>query len=609
MKFKRIGIALLVFILAGIAIFTQILIRQEEKASTRDIHSKGNHIVSLIALHSIHDFEGAKRDFFIRTLMEYTYDQGLVYCFINDKNGKAIVALTPGNLGSEIPNHIQTKSLDANGLTHQPFKTIGSNHKIYEFAKPIFENGKKTGTVRVGLKPPLISIISMERISLLAMLAFFIISAITIVYYAFVQALKPMEQFSGNILNTCNGSTAVLNNSSKSFGILPMMEKFENSMVQLKQRLEKIETNNMELASRNGVLRFEKNQVVNILNSINCGIIITDTQDNVVHINDYMLNLLAKARPDVIDSSLEEVLKHDEITSFISRQETFEQIRINSHFDTDFPELVPGETFRIFCSYLVDGDKAVLGKMIIFTNVTREKAAEKTTQEFTAHLSHELLTPLTTIKSYSEMLMDGEIEDSETQKEFYNTINGETARLSSLVKDLLNLSKIEMGRMTLNKGLVKSDWLLGDCIAAVEGPARQKNITIQRHLPDNFPALVGDKDLLKGAVINILSNAVKYTPANGEIHFSLIEEDSQVIFEIRDTGYGISEEDLANIFNKFYRSSNPQIAEQQGTGLGLALTSKIISLHQGEIKVKSELGTGTHFRIKIPKEEYYLEKQ
>ena len=149
MQFKRIGIALLVFILFGIGIFTQILIRQEEKASTKDICYKGNQIVSLISLHSIHDFEGGKRDFFIRTLMEYTSCQGLVYCFINDRNGKPIVSLTPGNLGSEIPNHIQTKSLAAMGLTRQRFKTMGSGHKIYEFSKPIFENGKKTGTVRI----------------------------------------------------------------------------------------------------------------------------------------------------------------------------------------------------------------------------------------------------------------------------------------------------------------------------------------------------------------------------------------------------------------------------------------------------------------------------
>jgi signal transduction histidine kinase len=609
MKFKKIVLALLVVILTGLVIFTQILIRQEEKAMTKEMHSKGNQIVSLIALHSIHDFEGDKRNFFVRTLMENTSDQGLVYCFVNDQNGKSIVSLNLGNLGPEILNYIQTKSLAAIALPHQTLETTGSGHRIFEFAKPIFENGEKTGAVRIGLKLPSISIISMEKINLLAVLLFFIISAVAIVYYGFVKALEPLEQFSGTLLNTGNGSPAVLKNSSKSSGISPMMEEFKNSMVQFKKRLGKIETNNKELASKIGVLRFEKNQVVNILNSINFGIIITDIQGNVGHINDYMLNLLNKVRRDLIDSPLEEVLKHEGIISFISRQEGFEPTRINSHLDTTFSELAPGETFRISCSYLMDGDKELLGKMIMFNNITREKAAQNLTQEFTAHLAHELITPLTTIKSYSEMLMDGEIEDSETQKEFYNTINSETARLSRLIKDLLDLAKIELGSLTLNKGLVKSDWFFGDCIAAVEGIAQQKNVSIQKHLPDNFPSLIGDKDQLKIAVINILSNAVKYTPANGEIHFSLREENNMVIFDIKDTGYGMSEEDLSHIFDKFYRSGNPQIAGQQGTGLGLAITSEIIGLHEGEIKVQSELGNGTHFTIKIPKEEYYLGKQ
>jgi len=608
MKFKKIGIAFLVIIILGTAIFMRILIRQEEKANIRDIQGKGNHIVSLIALHSIREFEGDRRDFLLRTIMESTFYQGLVYCFINDRTDNQLISLDPGNLGPEIPDHIQMNSLAAMGFTHQFFKDGRSQDTIYEFAKPIFEKGKKTGTVRIGLKPPLISILTRERISLLGMLSFFIISPVIIIYYGFAQGLKKLTQFQGNILKTGSGSAAISNTSVKGLGIAPFIENFQQSQIQFKDRLEKIETNNEELAARLGVLKFEKSQIINILDSINFGIIITDIQGNVGHINDYMLNLLTKTRPDVIDRPLGEVLQHEEIISFVSQKEMFEQPRTISHLDTTFPELAPGEMFRIACSYLMDSEKELIGKMIMFDNVTREIAAETATREFTSHLAHELITPLTTIKSYSEMLMDGEIDDGETQKEFYNTINGETDRLTRLIKDLLNFSQIEMGSLTLNKDLVKSDWLLEDCIKAVEGAAHKKNISIIRHLPDNFPSLIGDKDQLKGAIINILGNAVKYTPKNGKIQFELSEYDNMVVFEIKDSGYGISEEDRVHIFDKFYRSSNPQIFEQQGTGLGLAITSEIIGLHDGEIKVQSELGKGSCFTVEIPKEEYYLEK-
>lgn len=204
------------------------------------------------------------------------------------------------------------------------------------------------------------------------------------------------------------------------------------------------------------------------------------------------------------------------------------------------------------------------------------------------------------------MLMDGEIEDLELQKEFYNTIHEQTNRLADMVKNLLNISKMEMGSLTLNKGLVKTDWFFGDCIESIEASASEKNITIEKNKPDIFPNLMADKDLLKTAIINILGNALKYTPPNGSITLEISEQDKMVVFDISDTGYGISAEELPHIFEKFYRSSDPQIADQDGSGLGLATTAEIVHLHGGEIDVQSEPGSGTHFTIKLPMEDFYL---
>jgi two-component system phosphate regulon sensor histidine kinase PhoR len=260
-------------------------------------------------------------------------------------------------------------------------------------------------------------------------------------------------------------------------------------------------------------------------------------------------------------------------------------------------------------SYLSGREEDVIGKVISFKNITSEKSAENAKHEFITRITHELLTPLTTINSYNEMLMDDEIDNIEMQKEFYNTINEETSRLTSLVKNLLNISKIEMGSLTLHKGLVKSDWLFDDCLTTVEGAAQKKNITIERNVPDNFPSLFADKELLKVAVINILGNAVKYTPENGHIQFMLTEQDDFIIFEVTDDGYGISKEDLPHIFDKFYRSTDSRVTEQTGSGLGLALTSEIVRLHGGEIEVNSKPDEGSYFKIRLPKEEYYLGKQ
>ena len=128
-------------------------------------------------------------------------------------------------------------------------------------------------------------------------------------------------------------------------------------------------------------------------------------------------------------------------------------------------------------------------------------------------------------------------------------------------------------------------------------------------MPDIFPTLIGDKELLKIAVINILGNAVKYSPENTEITYSLLEERDMVVIDITDTGYGIGKEDLPHIFDKFYRSKESDILEQTGSGLGLPMAAEIINLHGGEIEVESEKSEGTKFTIRIPKEQYFVGDQ
>ncbi|NIV96151.1 PAS domain-containing protein, partial [candidate division KSB1 bacterium] len=246
-------------------------------------------------------------------------------------------------------------------------------------------------------------------------------------------------------------------------------------MIKLREKYSKIRAENVDLTTKCGVISFEKNNVFNILESINHGILVTDIQDNVSHMNSYMLNLLDKNRDDVIDHPLGDVLGHDQITAFVLQQEALKQNKNASYIEATFPELAAGEIFQVSLSYLQGKEGAIIGKVISFKNITTEKAAEKAKHEFVTNITHELLTPLTTINSYNEMLMEDEVDNKELQKEFYNTISEETGRLTRLVKNLLNISKIEMGSMTLNKGLVKSDWLFDDCITTVEGTAQKKN--------------------------------------------------------------------------------------------------------------------------------------
>ena len=609
MRIRWIGIALVLFSLLGAALVTQFLFRNEQKYETRDIISKGNYLVSLIALHPVADFNGEKRDIFLRTFRDYLFSEKLLYCLVHDIEGRPLLELAPPGLASAIPKNIRMRSLQSMGLVTQTFNLKRLEYPIYEFAKPIFGSGQKDGTVRLGFKAPPVSLVSPDRVSVLAMIAFFIFATGIFVYYGQAFALRPLKNWYQTLGLGSAESNSDRPEPKKASSFLSIVKDLEQSFIQIKEILQETESGNAVIAGRLGAAIFEKNQLAKIIDFIDFGIIITDIQDHVTFINGNMVNLLNKDKEELLDRSLNDILTPESIHSLISHQDSLKTTAASRQIETEFPEIAPGEIFQVSVSYIKDNTGTVVSKMISVRNISHQKSTEKTQHEFIANVSHEFLTPLTTINSYTEMLIDEEVNDREMQKEFYNTISQEVSRLSSLLQNLLNMSKIEMGGLTLDKGIVKTDWLVTDCLTAVEKPAQEKHIAIKKRLPDNYPTLIGDKELLKTAIINLLGNAVKYTPENGEITFSMAEAEEKVIFEVTDTGYGVSEEELPHIFDKFYRSQNPNILEEKGSGLGLAMTSEIIQLHDGKIEVQSELDKGTQFTVKLPREEIYLAEQ
>ncbi len=606
MKSRGIYFVLFVFFVVGIALLGGVLIQQEKKQQEEKLSNQGNYLVSLIALHPIADFTGEKGNYILRTIREYISPDGLVYCLIHDRSGGLLASLGARDLITGIPKEVRIQSLYTPGLVTQTFRAGTTDLPIHEFSKPIYENGERSGTVRLGFHLPSPSILSPDRIKLLGIVAFFIFTISLAIYYAITLALQRLNSLSLSVQSSFMDPASTQVSSVKATRIDQVIKDFEQSLGLLKAKMSEIETSNMELETKAGVTAFYENQITNILDSMKLGIMILDSQDNIMNINVYMLALINGKRDDMVDRSVGEALGHREMLTYLERHEGEGKDGRAKSLETTFEDVAPGHLFQVTSSALKDGEGTVTGRMVLVDDVTNEKLAERAKQEFVAHVTHELYTPLTTIKSYNEMLMAGEVQDEETQREFFNTIMDETDRLQRLIENLLNISKIEMGSLTLNKSLVKSDWLVNDCIAAIETAARKKQITIERTLPDNFPSLFGDKDLLKVAIINLLGNAVKYTPDFGRISFGLSDDGDAAVFEVADTGYGINPEDLPRIFDKFYRSEDPRVAEQTGSGLGLGITSEIIHLHGGEIGVESESGQGTHFSVRIPKEEYQI---
>ena len=249
---------------------------------------------------------------------------------------------------------------------------------------------------------------------------------------------------------------------------------------------------------------------------------------------------------------------------------------------------------------LLDTRGADAGSLVVLRDTRAEGRLESAAAEFLSHISHELKSPLNTIRSYAEMLNDGSVDRPETRKEFFNVITEESCRLAKLVDNLLDLSKIDTGVLVPSRGRLRADALLQELLRAAEPQARSKGLQLHAKVPPNLPTIFGDKDLVGVAVSNLISNAIKYTPAGGEVQVRATSDEESLVIEVQDSGIGIRPEDRNHIFEKFFRGSGPEVRKQPGTGLGLALAQQIVVLHGGRLGVETQPGRGSTFRIVLP---------
>jgi PAS domain S-box-containing protein len=235
-------------------------------------------------------------------------------------------------------------------------------------------------------------------------------------------------------------------------------------------------------------------------------------------------------------------------------------------------------------------------------DVTHQKLAEEARNQFVFTATHELRTPLCNLKAYAETLALQEGIDLDRQKEFCNIINSEATRLARFVDELLNISQMEGGGLSVAKHQTDFERMLNEVLDHVRPQFNKKNQILEHSLPPKLPKLSVDKDKIAGTLINLLGNACKYTPDEGTIRFTVEVEPGSLAIHVEDSGYGISSEELPRVFDKFFRSSDQQIRDVEGTGLGLAFAKEVARLHGGSLTAQSEIGRGSRFTLTLPME-------
>lgn len=240
------------------------------------------------------------------------------------------------------------------------------------------------------------------------------------------------------------------------------------------------------------------------------------------------------------------------------------------------------------------------GIVLVFHDITDLKKLEQTRKDFVANVSHELKTPITSIRGFSETLLEGAMDDEGLREQFLSIILKESRRLQSLIHDLLELSKLEKENLNLNVEKIKLPHLIKDVLSLVEYLAKEKEIELLPSIDGDY-TIEGDSARFKQVIINLITNAIHYTPKGGKVMVELSHQGDFVELTVKDTGIGIPQEDVPRIFERFYRVDKARSRDSGGTGLGLAIVKHIVEAHRGKIKVESEPQKGTSFHIFIPK--------
>ena len=246
----------------------------------------------------------------------------------------------------------------------------------------------------------------------------------------------------------------------------------------------------------------------------------------------------------------------------------------------------------------LDGRRHAIG---FFYDVTAVERLEKVRQEFLSNISHELRTPLTSIIAFVETLEDGAIDDSENNRRFLNVIRRNAERMHVLIADILELSLIESGNVSIDKGHVRVAHLVDEIFDSLSAKAEERDILLSHHI-DPEARVHADLGRLEQMLTNLIDNAIKFNRNAGSVEVTLKQTPERSVISVADTGEGIMAEHLGRIFERFYRLDRGRSREVGGTGLGLAIVKHLARLHGGEVSVESELARGTTFHIELPEE-------
>jgi len=384
--------------------------------------------------------------------------------------------------------------------------------------------------------------------------------------------------------------------------LTPITQPLNEFLTATKSQVDRLRSENRELQIQSRIAEAEKHHIEAIIFSISDAVIVTNRFDELVIANEAAEKLLGFKLDRSLHRNIDGVISDSTLVRLIRETRSHGRSQIRKVMEETIEQKGLSRTFSITLSCVMTPAEEVSGVVAVLHDVTREKEISRMKTDFVSNVSHELKTPLASIKAYVEMLVDGEADDPATQREFYEIIASEADRLERLIENILNISRIESGVVKVVREAVSPTVVVKEVLDVAAPQARLKNIALVELLAPVYYQVEADRDMLYQAVMNLVSNAVKYTPDGGtvKVTVSVDERRDVAVCQVADTGVGIPADELPHIFDKFYRV-RANSKQGKGTGLGLTLAKHIIeTVHDGKLMVTSEQGKGSTFSFELP---------
>jgi two-component system phosphate regulon sensor histidine kinase PhoR len=352
----------------------------------------------------------------------------------------------------------------------------------------------------------------------------------------------------------------------------------------------------------------EKNKTESILRNIADGVLVTDSEDRILVINTTAEKWFGLEEKAVLHKPLGECIRNPSLLVMLKDVRDGKS-RASTEFRTRFRNSGAERIFEAHAVQVFGKDSRRIGVVTILRDVTKERDADRIKTELVSMVAHELKSPLTSIYGFSELLLDSKIQPHQ-MKEYIQVIQSESKRLSDFVNKFLDLSKLESGKMAVKTVPFDFRSVVLQVAESFRGQLDRKAMRLIVEIPDNLQMAFGDQHLVEQVLVNLISNAVKYSPPQSKMGIEVALQNKKIQVDVIDNGYGIPKEDLPHIFEKFYRVPDMEHASEiEGSGLGLTLVKEIVERHSGHIMVKSKLGVGSVFTFSLPVADFALQQE